>query len=217
MEVVVRPLGLEDLPPDALKDFQRYQVTRQAKYLEQGEYKLKDDYFIDEWSDAEKLRVVQDLRRCLEQGGFVAGAISAGALVGFANVENVPLGSRKQYLEMRYIHVSRECRAGVWASSCSSSAVRGPGNGGLRSCMSPLIPPWRPRNSMPPWAASRRRRLFPRSWPWSPGTFNWNIFSGGKQKGRLKLRCPLEYLRLLILTRLLVPTDCFGRPYLCSN
>lgn len=110
MEVTVRPLTLEDLPPDALKDFQRYQVTRQAKYLEQGEYKLKDDYFIDEWSDAEKLRVVQDLRRCLEQGGFVAGAISAGALVGFANVENVPLGSRKQYLEMRYIHVSRECR-----------------------------------------------------------------------------------------------------------
>ena len=44
------------------------------------------------------------------KGGFVAGAIVGGTLVGFANVENTPLGSRKQYLELRYIHVSREYR-----------------------------------------------------------------------------------------------------------
>jgi len=110
MEVMVRPLTLADLPPDALKDFQRHQVTRRVKYLEQGEYKIKDDCFVDEWTEAQKRRAVQDLRQCLEQGGFVAGAIADGALVGFANVENLPLGSRKQYLELRYIHVSREYR-----------------------------------------------------------------------------------------------------------
>jgi ribosomal protein S18 acetylase RimI-like enzyme len=110
MEAAVRPLTLEDLPLDALKGFHRCQVTRQVKYLVQGEYKIKDDYFVDEWTEAQKLRAVQDLRRCLEQGGFVAGAIVGGTLVGFANVENTPLGSRKQYLELRYIHVSKEYR-----------------------------------------------------------------------------------------------------------
>lgn len=110
MEVSVGSLTQGDLPPDALKDFQRYQVTRQVKYLEQGEYQIKDDYFVDEWTAAQKLCAVQDLRHCLAEGGFVAGAIAAGALVGFANVENLLLGSRKQYLELRYIHVSREYR-----------------------------------------------------------------------------------------------------------
>ncbi|HOB35426.1 MAG TPA: GNAT family N-acetyltransferase [Bacillota bacterium] len=110
MEVVVRPLGLEDLPPDALENFRRFQVTRQVLYWEQGEYKLKDDSFVDEWGADKKRRVVRDLRRCLEQGGFVAGAIAGGALVGFASVENKPLGSRNQYQELRYLHVSREHR-----------------------------------------------------------------------------------------------------------
>lgn len=110
MEVTVRPLTLADLPPDALKDFQRYQVTRQVKYLEQGEYRVKDDYFVDQWTATQKLRAVQDLRHCLEQGGFVVGAIADGALVGFASVENLPQGSRKQYLELHYTHVSREYR-----------------------------------------------------------------------------------------------------------
>lgn len=49
MEVAVRPLTLADLPPNALKDFHRCQVTRRVKYLVQGEYKITDDYFVDEW------------------------------------------------------------------------------------------------------------------------------------------------------------------------
>lgn len=110
METLVRALTLEDLPPYALKDFQRYQVTRQVRYKEEGKYGIKDDYFADQWTAAQKLRTVQNLCNCLELGGFVAGAIHDGTLVGFANVENVPRGSSKQYLELCYIHVSREYR-----------------------------------------------------------------------------------------------------------
>lgn len=110
METLVRALTQEDLPPDALKDFQRYQVTRQVRYKGGGKYGIKDDYFVDQWTAAQKVRAVQDLRKCLELGGFVAGAIHDGTLVGFANVENEALGSSKQYLELCYIHVSREYR-----------------------------------------------------------------------------------------------------------
>lgn len=76
------------MPPRCPQRFSALSGNQAGQYLKQGEYRIKDDYFVDEWSDAKKLRAVQDLCRCLEQGGVAAG----GAMVGFAKITALKKG-----------------------------------------------------------------------------------------------------------------------------
>jgi len=110
MEIEIRSVALTELDPDCLNSFTRYQVTRRVKYLESSKYLFKDDHFVEDWDEEKKAQVILDLKRCLEAGGFLAGAFGEGSLVGFANIENKPLGSKGEYLELPYIHVSSEYR-----------------------------------------------------------------------------------------------------------
>lgn len=106
----VRLLALEDLPDDVLESFNRFQVTERMRVTWQDGYRLKEEHFTDDWDDKWKVRVVRNLRTCLEQGGAVAGAFREGTLLAFANVESEFFGSAKSYVELSYIHVSREAR-----------------------------------------------------------------------------------------------------------
>lgn len=109
-EMTYRVLKLEDLKATLLSSFNRYQETHRVWYIEDGEWKQKDDYFVERWDEEKKQLVLGDLQRCVQNGGFVVGAFLAEKLVGFANVEGVFFGSQNEYLELPYIHVTHECR-----------------------------------------------------------------------------------------------------------
>ena len=110
MEVVVRPLGLEDLPPDALENFRRFQVTRQVLYWEQGEYKLKDDSFVDEWGADKKRRVVRDCAAAWNRAVLLAGPPSPAAHWWALPALRISPWAAATSTELRYLHVSREHR-----------------------------------------------------------------------------------------------------------
>lgn len=109
-KIMIRSLGLEDLKDTSLNHFSRYQVTDQVLFKENNHYKLKSDHFIDDWDDNKKVRVIDDLRTCIMEGGTVIGAFKCEELAGFANIESCFFGSKMEYLELPYIHISSERR-----------------------------------------------------------------------------------------------------------
>lgn len=129
-ECVLRELNLADLREDFLSGFHRRQETRRVWYIEDGEWKQKDDFFIDEWDGQKKQLVIEDLKNCVRTGGSVVGAYDAGMLIGFANVEGTLFGSKGQYLELPYIHISSEHRGKgigkkLFASCCRLAREKG--------------------------------------------------------------------------------------------
>lgn len=106
----VRLVRMEDLPDDALKSFDRFQVTERMRVIQEDGYGTRDEYFTDEWDDARKVEVVRTLRTSLVHGGIVAGAYRDGVLKGFACVQGGFFGTDKGYVELSYLHVSREAR-----------------------------------------------------------------------------------------------------------
>lgn len=109
-KITCRLLELADLNHNFLAEFNRYQVTDQVWFKENNQYKIKSDHFIDEWNDDKKALVIEDLRKCLSNGGIVIGSYDEDGLAGFANIESLLFGSKKEYAELPYIHVSSELR-----------------------------------------------------------------------------------------------------------
>lgn len=103
-------LHINDLRKDLLEDFDRYQETNHVWYKNGAEYGVKGDSFTDEWDGRERREVIQSLKDCLQNGGYVVGAFHHERLIGFANVEGERFGSQLQYVELPYIHVSKEYR-----------------------------------------------------------------------------------------------------------
>lgn len=86
--------------------FNRYQEVTRCWRKEDGKWILRDIAFTEQWDDGDYAYLVKCLRNTLCQGGAVCGAFADGALVGFASVENKPLGSHGQYLQLSSLHVS---------------------------------------------------------------------------------------------------------------
>ncbi len=110
MRIICKVLKLSDLLNTFLTKFNRYQETKRVWFKENHQYSIKNDYFVEQWDEEKKQQVIQDLRKCIQSGGSVIGAFFLGDVVGFVNVESGLFGSKKEYVELPYIHVSNEYR-----------------------------------------------------------------------------------------------------------
>ncbi len=87
----------------------RQEVTKCWRKVD-GAWVLRDDPFVDDWSQEDYRFLVRCLKHTAAGGGLVCGAFVDGALKGFVSVEPEPIGSRGQYLDLSSIHVSRDAR-----------------------------------------------------------------------------------------------------------
>ena len=110
MDIEFRLLESSQLHESFLKDFNRFQWTARVRFVDKDQDLYKNDYFIDDWDSEQKRLVIDDLINCVASGGSVIGAYDGDRLVGFANIEGKLLGSKKEYFEMPYIHVSSDKR-----------------------------------------------------------------------------------------------------------
>ena len=106
----VRLLRMEDLQDDALKSLDRFQVTQWMRVAQEDGYRTREEYFEDDWDEARKVEIARSLRTSLYHGGIVAGALQGGVLKGFACVQGGFFGLGKGYMELAYLHVSREAK-----------------------------------------------------------------------------------------------------------
>lgn len=105
-----RELKLLEINRALFSDFIRRQVVTDCWRRINGEWVIRPDPFIDDWSDEDFEFLVKCLRNTVESGGFVYGAFSDGKLKGFTSVEAELFGKAHQYLDLTSIHVSSDMR-----------------------------------------------------------------------------------------------------------
>ena len=103
-------LTLEDLHDEVLKDFSRYQEIKKVWQFVDGQLEIIRFNEKYDWDDEYKLEIIKRLRNIKINGGFIVGGFIEGKLKAFVSVAGEVFGSRKQYRELKYIHVSSEIR-----------------------------------------------------------------------------------------------------------
>ncbi len=90
--------------------FIRHQNVVKCWRKENGKWVIKDDPFIDDWSEQDYQTLISCLKHTVSTGGFVYAAFYDGNLKGFVSVENGLFGEEQQYLDLSSIHVSEDMR-----------------------------------------------------------------------------------------------------------
>ena len=105
-----RTIGTDEICRELFKDFIRRQKVTKCWRRVNGEWVIKDDPFIDDWTEEEYGELVSLLRRTLDRGGFVYGAFCDDTLKGFVSVEAGLFCPEQRYLDLSSIHVSEDMR-----------------------------------------------------------------------------------------------------------
>ncbi|MDE6840780.1 MAG: GNAT family N-acetyltransferase [Oscillospiraceae bacterium] len=105
-----RTLSENEICRELFHGFIRHQVVTKCWRRENGSWVIRDDPFVDDWSEADYQTLVACLKNTAATGGVVYGTFIAGLLKGFASVEPNFLGSDGQYLDLSSIHVSEDVR-----------------------------------------------------------------------------------------------------------
>lgn len=106
MGIVYKSLGNQHLSDHILKEFNRYQEVKRCWRKENNKWYLRDIAFIEQWNEQDKREIIQSLRETIAGKGVVYGAFEENILVGFASVEGLLIGSRKQYAILHHIYTS---------------------------------------------------------------------------------------------------------------
>jgi serine/threonine-protein kinase len=109
--IIYKQLNDEDIQPNALKGFNRYQVVKKCWRNVDGKMVLIDNPFTEDWDEAKKSELATlYLPGTIQRGGVVLGAFDDGCMIGFAAIKGTPIGSKKQYLQLVSLQVSAEYR-----------------------------------------------------------------------------------------------------------
>lgn len=108
--MVYRELIIEEVEMSLFASFNRRQNVTKCWRKIDGEWRIKNISFIDDWSEDDYLQGIQYLKQLICSGGYAVGAFWEGKLKGFASVEPIPFGSRFKYLDLSNLHVSEDMR-----------------------------------------------------------------------------------------------------------
>lgn len=105
-----RTLTEKEICRDLFRYFIRHQVVTDCWRRDNGEWVIRPDPFIDEWTEADYQALIADLRETVRSFGFVYAAFCDGQLKGFVSVTSELFGTSKQYLDLTNLHVSEDQR-----------------------------------------------------------------------------------------------------------
>ena len=107
-----RQLSLNDLAPDMLTHFNRYQKVGKSWQKQNGDWVLVDNPHVGNWDEAKKHKLAtDDFPQIINSGGALFCAYDGDKLVGFSGIDGNFIGCGKQYLWLVVIHVSYEYRS----------------------------------------------------------------------------------------------------------
>lgn len=105
-----RNLQENEIDRELFGGFIRRQVVTKCWRKEAGEWVIRDDPFIDDWTEEEYRFLVSCLRNSVRTGGLVRAAFCGGMLKGFVSVEAGLFGRARRYVDLSSIHVSEDMR-----------------------------------------------------------------------------------------------------------
>lgn len=108
--VEYRRLTAQTFGVHALDGFIRRQVVKECWRRVDGRLVLLPVEYTDDWDLEGRRARAEDMRRGIQAGGILYGALSAAELVGFAYLKPGLFGSRGEYIELARLHVSEPFR-----------------------------------------------------------------------------------------------------------
>jgi N-acetylglutamate synthase-like GNAT family acetyltransferase len=105
-----KELDRKDIKQNLLENFDRYQEIKQFYKNENGKWVLKEHEFIGNWDKNRYEEVNNFIKNTINKNGYVFGAYDNRKLIGFAVLLNETFGSKNQYIELKFIHVSNKYR-----------------------------------------------------------------------------------------------------------
>jgi len=108
VELTYRRLTEGEICRELFRDFIRRQEVTKCWRREGEGWTIRDDPFVDDWSEEDYRFLVSCLRNTAATGGLVCGAFLDGRLKGFVSVEAEPFAGG--YLDLSSIHVSQDLR-----------------------------------------------------------------------------------------------------------
>lgn len=105
-----RALNENDICRDLFRQFIRRQKVVKCWRKEGGTWVIRDDPFIDDWSEEDYQILVSCLKNTTATGGLVCGFFRDNILKGFVSVESSLFGTREKYLDLTSLHVSKDLR-----------------------------------------------------------------------------------------------------------
>lgn len=110
MNVIYRRLGEAELCRSLFAGFQRRQEVNLCWRKVDGQWCVREDPFVDDWSEKDYEFLIGCLKNTVRTGGLVLGVFLDGTLKGFVSVESEPMGTGGMYRDLTSLHVSNECR-----------------------------------------------------------------------------------------------------------
>lgn len=105
-----RTLSENDICRNLFRQFIRRQVVRECWRKEGDTWVIREDPFIDDWSEEDYQVLVTCLKNTVSTGGLVYGFFFDGSLKGFVSVESSLFGNQENYLDLTSLHVSEDLR-----------------------------------------------------------------------------------------------------------
>lgn len=105
-----RKLHAEEIKRGLFRNFIRRQVVTRCWRREGGAWVVKDDPFIDDWTEKDYRVLISCLKNTIATGGFVYAFLVENKVKGFTSVEPELFGGEQRYLDLSCIHVSEDMR-----------------------------------------------------------------------------------------------------------
>ncbi len=105
----IRLLQRNEIP--LIWQIDRREVIEKVYYLRDGKLVLEPEHYdMQGWPPGEAEQYTPILLDCYERGGFFWGAFENDKLIGVAILESKFIGSQHGTLQLKFLHVSRDCR-----------------------------------------------------------------------------------------------------------
>ncbi|HMB21459.1 MAG: GNAT family N-acetyltransferase [Chloroflexota bacterium] len=105
----IRPLQRDEIP--LIWQIDRREVIDNIYYLRDGKLVLEPEHYdMQGWPPGEAEQYTPILQECYDCGGFFWGAFENDTLVGVSVLESKWIGFKQDKLQMKFLHVSRDCR-----------------------------------------------------------------------------------------------------------
>lgn len=105
----IRLLQRDEIP--LIWQIDRREVIENIYFLQDGNLVLKPDYFdVQGWPLGEAELYTPMLLDCYDRGGTFWGAFENDILAGVSILESKFIGAQEDTLQLKFLHVSRDCR-----------------------------------------------------------------------------------------------------------
>lgn len=105
-----RSLEVSEISRELFRNFIRHQVVNNCLRKENSEWIIKNEAFIDDWTEADYEVLISCLKNTIHTGGVVYAAFYNNMLKGFVSVESSLFGGKQKYIDLSSLHVSEDLR-----------------------------------------------------------------------------------------------------------